>query len=317
MLNNKSANSCTLSINVCLADYPFIEQTIPHLVRSCNYPFTEKMIVIDTAPMQGRYQKQIPLVTMKELEKKAHNLVKRGYIDSVVKVDYRPEISKPIMKKHLGYPIWETHDFRNAPIYAYLFAYEATQSDYFLHFDSDMLLYQAKDFNWIKTGIDYLSQNPDLLTVTPLPGPPSNSAELKQREVPYSLDPRGLFTFKVFTARRYLFNRQRFDSILPLPLSYISWKRKLLSYFTKRSAIERWEGMISNKLSSSNYIRADLASPKAWTLHAIEHSPKFIKILPQVISQIEEGNFPEEQAGEYDLQLELWQNYKILEKRFL
>jgi hypothetical protein len=315
MTNNQSVASCTLSINICVADYPFIQQTIPHLVRSCRYPFTERMIVIDTAPMQGRYRKNFSLSSLDELEKIAYSLVDNGYIDSVIKVDYKPAIRKPIVEKHLGSPIWETHDFRNAPIYAYLFAYEAANTDYFLHFDSDMLLYQAQDYNWIKEGIKYLSQYPDILTITPLPGPPNKNLELKQRDISYNLDPRGFFTFKVFTARRYLLNCKRFDSFLPLPLNYSSWKRQLLSYFTRRSAIERWEGMMTNKLVASNYIRADLASPKAWTLHALEHSQEFLKILPEIIARVEEGNYPVDQAGEYDLQLGLWQDFgKILEK---
>jgi hypothetical protein len=68
---------------------------------------------------------------MNELEATAQILLDQGDIDTVVKVDYRDAARKPILKKHFGKEIQETHDFRNAPIYAYLFAYEVAQTNYF------------------------------------------------------------------------------------------------------------------------------------------------------------------------------------------
>lgn len=306
MVNPEPA-TCTLSINICLTDLPYLSYIVPHIVKACRYPFAEKMLVIDTAPMKGRYKNGATLPSMSELEAAAQCLVEQGYIDAVVKVDYSPSVRDKIIKKHLGYSLWETHDFRDAPIYAYLFAYEAAKSDYFLHFDADMLLYQAEGYNWIEEGIKYLKQCPEILTITPLAGPPNADLSLKQRDTEYAYNEKGFFTFKVFTARRYLLDRHRFDSFLPLPVSYISKKRELASWLTRRSAMERWEGMITNKLHATQYIRADIASPKAWTLHALEHNAKFLELLPYIIKQVEAGSFPQEQAGDYDLQLELWQ----------
>lgn len=300
------SESCTLSINTCVTDVQFLLQTVPHLVRSCRYPFVEKMLVLDTASMKGRYKHQ-SLPSMVELESVAQTLVEQGFIDTIIKVDYQAAVRRPILKKHLGASVRETHDFRDAPIYAYLFAYEAAHGDYFLHFDADMLLYQSEDYNWIQAAIDHLKHNPEILSITPLPGPPASGLTLKQRGIEYKLDPAGFFSFKEFTARRYLLDRRRFDQCLPLPVSYISWKRKLASLFTRRSAIERWEGMVTNRLLSSHYIRADLASPKAWTLHGIDHGAKFLQLLPQIIERIERGQYPSEQAGNYDLDLELWE----------
>jgi hypothetical protein len=305
MLNSRSSATCTLSINICVTDLPYINYTVPHLVRSCNYPFTEKMLVIDTAPMKGRYRNRV-LPSLSELEVAAEKLVDQGYIDAIAKVDYRLEIREPIIKKHLGRASWETHDFRDAPIYAYLFAYEAAQSDYFLHFDADMLLHQAEGFSWIDEAIDCFRQNSEVLTVTPLPGPPAQALKLKQRETAYTANPRGFFEFKEFTARRYLLDRRRLDSVLPIPLSYISWKRQLVSQVTRKSAMERWEGMMTNHLNTSQYIRADLATSQAWTLHAIDHGTRFLELLPDIITRIEKGDYPPEQAGDYDLQLDLW-----------
>jgi hypothetical protein len=35
-----------------------------------------------------------------------------------------------------------------------------------------MLLYQAEDYSWIQAAIDQLKQNPNILTITPLPDHP-------------------------------------------------------------------------------------------------------------------------------------------------
>ena len=46
----------------------------------------------------------------------------------------------------------------------------------------------------------------------------------------------------------------------------------------------------------------------AWTIHPANHSPEFIDSLPRLLSLIEQGKFPEAQAGYYDLKLDSWQD---------
>ncbi|WP_277882143.1 hypothetical protein [Oculatella sp. FACHB-28] len=41
--------------------------------------------------------------------------------------------------------------------------------------------------------------------------------------------------------------------------------------------------MVSRRLEETEYVRAVLGSPKAWTLHPIDRKPKFIKALPDII----------------------------------
>jgi len=64
--------------------------------------------------------------------------------------------------------------------------------------------------------------------------------------------------------------------------------------------------MMSQLLQQNQLVRADLAAQTAWSLHPPDHGPQFIAALPQLISKVESGWFPGAQAGNYDLQLDLW-----------
>jgi hypothetical protein len=79
-----------------------------------------------------------------------------------------------------------------------------------------------------------------------------------------------------------------------------------MQLLTGSNGLWTWESMVSRRLRTSSYIRADLASPKAWTLHSHDHSEDFVEAFPRIIHRVEQGWFPRQQAGRYDLQLEFW-----------
>jgi hypothetical protein len=64
--------------------------------------------------------------------------------------------------------------------------------------------------------------------------------------------------------------------------------------------------MVTAALKERGLLRADLASAVPWTLHTPDHGPRFIAALPDVIRRVEAGDFPASQAGDYDLNLDLW-----------
>ena len=268
------------------------------------------MLIVDTAPLAARYRKDPTVGTLDQLLEVCNRLKDRNVIDVVSLVDYSRKLRQNILVKHLGKSAWETHDYRGAPVYPYLYAYEIADSDYFLHFDSDMLFHQDDGENWVTKGIRILRENEDVMSVTPLPGPPTRDGGLKQRGVHYKLDDRGFYAFKEFTSRRFLFSRERFDSVLPLDPVHIrtSWKRKLLSNITRMSTMQRWEYLISLRLQTSKFIRVDTSGPGAWTLHPLARGHEFIEELPKIIQRVEHGDFPEEQRGDYDLNFTAWTN---------
>jgi hypothetical protein len=286
-----------LSINVSRADTAFMVQTITHLVRACHYPFAERTLVVETAPMHPRYEGNPLMGTEAKLTECCEQLVEAGVVDRVLPIDYRAATVNATYEKHLGKVTPERQDFRGAPFYGYMFAYESSQHEYFLHFDSDMLLHQKRGHDWITRAIDFMESAPEIGSVTPLPGPPAPESRLKQPGRSYERDPRGFFRFSAWTSRRFLLSRSRFEALLPLtipaPLAPIN-------------GLTAWERCVAATFERDGLVRADLDSPDAWTLHNVDHGTEFIEMLPKIIERVEAGDFPAEQAGDYDLRLELW-----------
>ena len=298
--------TCTMSISVCRSDVYFMMHTIPHLVRMCNYPFLERVLVIDTAPLAPRYQSDSNIATIEQLRNCCAQLAADGVVDRLADIDYSEAFRRQVYQKHFGRRLRKTSDFRGTPILGYVYAIEDARGDYILHFDSDILLYQAPGHNWIAEALSMIQSHPDLLLLAPLPGPPSLNGRLQQGGFEYRHDPQGVFRFKHVTSRKFLMDRRRFESMLPLKPLYILWKRRIKALLTDRSTLQHWEHMVTARMAQTTFVRADLDSPNAWTLHTPDHGAAFLEALPSIIEKVESGWYPPEQAGNYNLQLERW-----------
>lgn len=308
--------SCSLSIMVARTDIPFMMHTIPHLVRMCNFPFQERMLAVDTAPLSGDKVGRPGIGTMEQLRDYCHQLLSSGVVDKVVDIDYSDAYRQKIYQKHFGDPIRKSHNYKGYPILGTIFSLEEVSGDYIVHFDSDMMLHQQPDYSWIEEGIKLLQAHPEVMAVRSLTGPPHEQGKLEQK-VPYDRHPDGFYRFKFFGSRAYLIDRQRFDSLLPLSVLWRSYKNKILNglpnslkttlnYLTGKGALDSWEIMVSRRLEETKYFRAVLDSPKAWTVHPKDRGQEFIQALPKIIEKVETGWYPPEQAGHYDLILKYW-----------
>ncbi|HEY9859970.1 MAG TPA: hypothetical protein V6D16_10735 [Candidatus Obscuribacterales bacterium] len=308
--------TCSLSILAARTDVPFMMHTIPHLVRACNFPFTERLLAIDTAPLSGDKIGRPGIGTLEEVRSNCAQLLQSGVVDRVADIDYSEAYHNRVYAKHFGRRIRQTHNYKGYPILGTLFKLEEAQSDYLLHFDSDMLLHQAPGYSWIEEGIALLQKHPEIMAVRPLTGPPTMDGSLYQR-VPYDRDPDGFYRFKFFSSRAYLIDVKRFEQLLPLPILWRSYKNEILNqlpnpikttlnYLTGKNALDSWEIMVSNRIENTEYVRAVIDSPKAWTVHPKDRGPEFIAALPSLIQKIESGWYPPEQAGQYDLQFQAW-----------
>lgn len=300
--------SCDLSILVSRIDTRFMLQTIPHLVRTCRFPFARRVLVVDTAPLGRRYARRPGIGTAEELRACCTQLVEAGIMDTIAPIDYSPQYRRRTYRKHFAGPMRQTHSNGGYPILGSIFAVEESRADFLVHFDSDMLLHQDPGFSWIDEGIRLLRAHPDLLAVLPRSGPPSPDGRLRQQEESgeaYERDARGLYAFKTFTSRVFLIDRRRFERVLPLrprmPITEL-----LRNYLTAHNTMPEWEVMVGYRLQQTGLVRADLNSPQAWTLHPEDRGERFEAALPAVIARIEAGNFPPGQGGSYDLLLDLW-----------
>ncbi|BAU65642.1 hypothetical protein STA3757_30310 [Stanieria sp. NIES-3757] len=327
----------SLWILVARTDVPYMLKTIPHQIRACNYPFVEKVLAMDTAPLIGDKRYRYDTGTQEQLETACQTLVEQGIIDRIVKIDYNQALIKQIYTKYFGLEqalqmLDHTHNWKGSTVYASLYCLEASASNYYLHFDADMLLYQNPNYNWISEAIKLTESVPTIAAIRPRCGPPHLAGKAFHPHS-FSQDERGFLAHKFFSMRAYLLNRNRFAELSPIPLM---WKhRPLLSRYLPQSlqpiaaklerqltrkkgpvkgAIESFEPMTSKKLATTNYVRADLISDQAWTIHPAKHTPEFIAALSNLIDAIEQGKYPSAQAGHYDLLLNKWLNFLVLSK---
>lgn len=315
-VNSMALPSCALWIMVARTDLPFMMQTIPHLVKMSHFPFSERVLAVDSAPLTGDKVGRPGIGTMEELRDRVAQLIADGVIDRAVDMRYDDQYRDRVYRKHFGSPIRKTHNYKGYPILGTIFTIEESKGDYMLHYDSDMLLYQEPGYSWIEEAIRVMEKHPELMSLRPLTGPPTPDGTLYQ-SVPYERDPDGFYKFKFFGSRVYLLQRKGFDKFLPLPVIWRSYRNKplnrlpdtlktFLNNWTGKNDLDSWEIMVSQKLERTDYYRGVLANPEAWTLHPKDRSPEFIKALPEIIQRIERGNYPPEQAGHYDLISKLW-----------
>jgi hypothetical protein len=300
---------CTLSILAGPGDLPFFAQIVRHLVSVNRFPFSERILVVDTEPRKGPHAPNHAGL-LERFRMECERLRRDSVVDAVVELDLSHDRAwhRRLAQRHFQRNVRETRDFRGVPLFGWISSLDHSEATYHLHFDSDILLHQEPNFCWVREAVRVLRDRADVMFVSPLPGPPAENGELNQPEATFRHED-GLFLFKTFSSRRFLLDRSRFNKLLPLEFAYASRRHRLLSYLNGKSGVCNWEQMVGAALARSEYFRAHLDSPNAWSLHAPDHGPRFIEMLDVLIASVEQGRFPQAQAGNYDLDLDLWESF--------
>jgi hypothetical protein len=234
------------------------------------------------------------------------NLRDEGLIHRYILLSSLHGDKQDISQKYFGARISKMRDHRGIPLLGWVAGIEAAQTDFVVHFDSDILVYQASSYNWLEAGMSLLERDPAAMFIAPLPGPPATDGQLRGQATDPSRDDEGNFRFKTFSSRRFLLSKLRFLNLLPTRVGYTSSKRAGLMRLGFGNAFVPWEECVSRSLQKSEYYRVHLRCPQAWTLHCPEHSEAWVRSLPDVISRVEKGQYPSEQAGYYDLIMPAW-----------
>lgn len=302
---NSSIN-CDLFILSAVTDLSFIKYTVPHILKQ-NKVNGKKYLRIDTSPVSGYYKNNRELSKFADLENFALSIKQQGLIDEIVKIKYDFNTVKQVYRKHFGTNLSETHCFRGYPYYGSVLPFEISDAEYIVHLDSDMLVYQHENFNWIDKAIQMMEKNQQLICCLPLSGPPTDDGKLFQSNIDYKLDRNlGAYLFKNFTSRIFIMNVKRYLSLLPMPIKWLSWREPIKSRILGGGKMLCWEATVERTLERSNLYRGDLHTKLAWSLHPPERGERFNSMIPELINKIESGWFPKKQAGHYDLNLDWW-----------
>ncbi len=247
---NTRVPSCSVSILTARCDIKFMQQTIPHLIRMCRYPFVERILHVDDPTLRGEYLTRPDIASAEEHYSICQRLLAAGIVDRVERIRYDRDTLVQTGKKHFGRVAPFTHDVHGYPIHGSAFCIDDVNTDYMVHFDCDMLLHSDPEFSWIAKGIELMEKHEDILFASPLAGPPSKHGTLKQDpDAKFRIDEAaGCYRFQTFTSRKFLVNRKRLSAHLPVPLVFTSVRQRLKSLFTRKSCLWNWEVMISKHL---------------------------------------------------------------------
>jgi hypothetical protein len=297
---------CDLFILSAVTDLSFLRFTIPHQVNQCKVN-GKRVLRIDTSPVSGYYKNHRELSKLSELRDLGTKFLNEGLIHEVLQIEYTKDCVDAAYLRHFGKKFPETHCFRGYPYYGSVLPFESSDSEYIAHLDSDMLIYQEQDFDWIQESIEIMEKNKDIICCLPLSGPPSSEGQLHQGTTEYKFDKkRGIYLFKNFTSRIFVMNKMRFMSLLPMRIDWLSWREPIKSILWGNGKMLCWEVSVTSAIEKSTFYRADLANKFAWSLHPPERGERFNSMIPEIISKIESGWFPRRQAGHYDLNLDWW-----------
>ena len=301
--------SVSCFIFVARSDASFIKVTLPDLCAMVEKANCKIKVIVDASDPNGVLGRTLEQSKLTELLEILEEIKRRRSFDIEVFAPSHKEVLK-LSKIHLGKAYVETHCFRGYPVHASIRQFHNHESEYILHLDCDMIFHESPEYSWIKEGISLMEQNADILCVLPRGGPPTDNGSLHQGSTSYKVDKkRNAYLFKNFTSRHYLVHRKRFLELLPIKPLWLSWREPIKSMLFGNGKMLCWESMVEHAMNRSNFWRADLMSHKAWSIHPGERSEQFRNLLPRVINRVNQGEYPDEQAGHFDLILDSWETF--------
>ena len=312
----------SLQINLSGGDVDYAARTVPALVEAHRQTVQETFVIVDCVRPQPTQMidpdRRFPIDAFHERVAKiraiADGFVRSGLVDRAVFVEKGEPRNRELIKRYVGWPIRETHDCYGCGLVSYLYAFDECRTKYLLHYDADMLLYQAHGYDWIQDGRAELIADPKAISATPRVSPPF--AEILQRPDSPSLQAThpelrakgAVWHIEWFSARCFLIDLERLRSWLPLlsaatPRFFIEvCARKLLT----RGYPPPVEVLIHRQALRHGAHRLDLVTDKAFVVHPNDKGRRFLELLPKIQTAIADGRVPRGQAGWENLQLDAW-----------
>lgn len=289
----------SLQINLAPSDYQHAKYLLPHQLAILQHQVDEILLIVDTSPSQGRFgtgwhENKTNLYDFLTKE------ILSAYPVKIIPVDYGYDQQKQIGKFFFGRNRVPKKDFRGGPFYAYFFGLFKAQYPLVFHLDSDMFLGGGSQ-TWIKEAVELYQNNPDVLTLSPLPGPPHPEEKLVGQQN-YKHIGHYQFEFKGMSTRIFLIDKDRLAKER-LQLAKPRLKSQLKAMIEGNSNADLPEHLISNFMQRHQLKRIDfLGEGKGlWSLHPPFRNPQFYEQLPSLIRDVEENRLPAAQNGFYDV----------------
>ncbi|MEQ8381960.1 MAG: hypothetical protein RH949_06280 [Coleofasciculus sp. A1-SPW-01] len=314
-------NDVTLQINLSPGDIAYAQITIPALVKAHRASVYEILAIVDCCrPKKTKIvdpDRRFPEPEFRQRVDKicaiAEELKAKGYLDRIVYLHPDNSLQPILSRKYLANWVSETHDYGGCALMAYLAAFEATTTRHLIHYDADMLLYQAPDYDWSVEAKYLMDKEHKVVAASPRISPPF-SQEKNLPDAPSLHEDRPLVPVEWgwyndwFSNRCYLIDKEKLNSYLPLIQGRLLLEILAVKYLN-RGYPRSPEIMLFKRIGRTGGRRLNLKSEQAWLLHPTTKPSRYIELLPQIQQHILKGQVPVEQRGFADINLSAWENF--------
>ncbi|BAZ03601.1 hypothetical protein [Calothrix sp. NIES-3974] len=311
----------TLQINLSPGDINYAHLTVPPLVKSHRENVDEVLAIVDCCrPQKTKIidpEKRFPEPSFSERVEKisiiTENLKSKGYIDTIVYLHPNNSIQPILAHKYLGDWVNETHDYGGCALMSYLAAFEVTKTRYLIHYDADMLLYQAPNYDWSIEARNLIDKEEKAVAATPRISPPF-SKEKKLVDAPSLHEGRPLYKVESgwrndwFSTRCFLIDITKLSSYLPLIQGHLLLETLAIKYLN-RGYPRSPEIMLHKRIGSAGGWQLNMDTERAWLLHPATKPTRYLELLPRIQEAILAGQVPNEQEGYADINLSAWERF--------
>ena len=277
---------CSIAMLAGPDDAGHVRTLFNHAARTSGFAFRQRALTLDTLPSDRFPSGHASIARLKQV---ARDMLAAGEIDIIYETAER---RIDIERKHFGLRLRRQRDFRGIPLLGWALGIEGAPTDYVCHFDCDILMHSAAGYSWIAAAIDELKARQDVLVVAPMGGPSRQASPAREQ--------------KTFSSRRFVVDRRRLASIIPLPPTHRSWKRWLLMNIGGASSYWPWESHVRSAVERSPFTCLYLGDPRAWSIHCPDHGPLWKASLSSLVQACEAGTYPPQQEGNVELDLVAW-----------
>jgi hypothetical protein len=293
----------TFQVGLTPGDLAEAQYLLPHQLRQWAGQVDEVLCTVDVPPPgvgpTVTSESTERLCALIEAQMPSHPHLRWTEVDYSTRA--RREVSDTFYQ---GRPV-PLRDHRDRPVHAFLIALLMARHEYVFHIDSD-ILFGGGSQEWIGEALELLQQRPDVIACSPLPGPPRADRRLLSQRWPVTPEPHGspAYRFPTLSTRLFLLNRRRLVSELaPLRAEWPPLRPSVRTLLRGRRPHDILERVISRAMQRQGMFRVDFlgSAPGMWSIHPLDRSLRFKRLLPELIRRVEAGDVDDAQRGEYDL----------------
>lgn len=309
-------NNITLQINISPGDVKYASLSVPEIV-SKHPSIKERLLIVDCCRPQKtklvdpdkRFPKDIFDKNVETIKDIAKMLLVANIVSRVYYLFKDDEIIDVLAQKYLGGAYHTTHSSGGTANMSYWAGIELAKTQYVLHYDGDILLYQKEGYDWALIAADLLYKNENAIIAVPrlCPPVPNLDAPSLNEGRPFSSD-KDYWVNDWFSTRHFLIDKHKLQRFLPLPTFKIRLEL-LLRWVTRRAFPIDPEILMFRSIGRRGGKRLILKSQNVWITHPVIKNEAFVEHLPKIIGLVNQNQYPKGQIGKEDMVLEDWLNF--------